>query len=80
MRAAAHSPASHTRIQFLNVAEPTGQRGAFDFMPSDLAARMGDQAVSLRIDPRFRRLHRRLGGMYLLNSRISTRIEVGVLA
>ncbi len=57
----------------------------FHFRDSDLAERMSDIVLSLRLEQRYARLpptgvlflHRKLGGLYLLLSRLNARLPVG---
>lgn len=64
--------------------EPARVTGSYDFGASDLAGRISETVMRLRMGERFSRmpppdvlfLHRKLGGMYLLFSRLRARIGV----
>jgi predicted unusual protein kinase regulating ubiquinone biosynthesis (AarF/ABC1/UbiB family) len=66
------------------VVEPAQQPQPYRFADSDLAQRMGEVVVEMRLRHRFGRLpptdvlflHRKLGGLYLLLNRIGARITV----
>ena len=65
-------------------AEPALHAGAYDFGNTDLANRMSEQVLRLRVEQRFWRvpppdilfLHRKLGGLYLLLSRLKASVPV----
>jgi predicted unusual protein kinase regulating ubiquinone biosynthesis (AarF/ABC1/UbiB family) len=67
--------------------EPAQIEGSYDFASADLAVRLGEMLVRLRLHERFSRipppdvlfLHRKLGGLYLLLTRLRARIEVRAL-
>ncbi|MBT8430401.1 MAG: AarF/ABC1/UbiB kinase family protein [Gammaproteobacteria bacterium] len=67
--------------------EPARASGDFDFARSDLAGRMKDIVVEMRLNEKFARvpppeilfLHRKLGGLYLLLSRLRARIPVAAV-
>jgi hypothetical protein len=67
--------------------EPARTGGDYDFARSDLAPRMKDIVMRMRLDERFARvpppeilfLHRKLGGLYLLLSRLHARVPVATL-
>ncbi len=67
--------------------EPARADGDYDFARSDLAVRMRDIVAEMRLRQRFARvpppeilfLHRKLGGLYLLLSRLRARIPVAAL-
>jgi len=69
------------------VVEPAQQPQPYRFADSDLAQRMGEVVVEMRLRHRFGRLpptdvlflHRKLGGLYLLLTRIGARITVSDL-
>jgi predicted unusual protein kinase regulating ubiquinone biosynthesis (AarF/ABC1/UbiB family) len=66
------------------VAEPARTPGVYDFGSADLAARIGEMLVKLRLREKFSRipppdvlfLHRKLGGLYLLLTRLRARLDV----
>ena len=70
-----------------SATEPARAQGDYDFARSDLAARMRDIVTEMRLRERFARLpppeilflHRKLGGLYLLLSRLRARIPVAAL-
>ena len=67
--------------------EPARASGDYDFARSDLARRMKDIVMEMRLSEKFTRvpppeilfLHRKLGGLYLLLSRLRARIPVAAL-
>jgi predicted unusual protein kinase regulating ubiquinone biosynthesis (AarF/ABC1/UbiB family) len=67
--------------------EPVRASGDFDFARSDLAGRMKDIVMEMRLSEKFARvpppeilfLHRKLGGLYLLLSRLRARIPVAAV-
>jgi len=69
------------------VTEPLRKKEDYDFGRSDLAQRMSDQLIALRLRSRYGRLpppevlflHRKLGGMYLLLSRLTASVPVRAL-
>jgi predicted unusual protein kinase regulating ubiquinone biosynthesis (AarF/ABC1/UbiB family) len=71
----------------LTVVEPARQAGDYDFAHTDLASRMRDKVVSLRVEQRYWHLppveilmlHRKLGGLYLMASRLRARVDVAGL-
>jgi hypothetical protein len=68
-------------------AEPARTVGPFDFGATDIARRVSEQVLTLRLDHRYGRLpppevlflHRKLGGMYLLSQRLRTCVDLGAL-
>jgi predicted unusual protein kinase regulating ubiquinone biosynthesis (AarF/ABC1/UbiB family) len=68
-------------------AEPARTAGPFDFGTTDIARRVSEQVLTLRLDHRYGRLpppdvlflHRKLGGMYLLAQRLRARVDLGAL-
>lgn len=68
-------------------AEPARARGGYDFGASGLARRMSEQVLRLRMESKVWRmppaevlfLHRKLGGTYLLCTRLSASVDVGRL-
>jgi predicted unusual protein kinase regulating ubiquinone biosynthesis (AarF/ABC1/UbiB family) len=70
-----------------SATEPARVQGDYDFARSDLAARMRDIVTEMRLRERFARvpppeilfLHRKLGGLYLLLSRLRVRVPVAAL-
>ena len=67
--------------------EPARTRGEYAFAHSDLASRMKDIVIEMRLREKFARmpppqvlfLHRKLGGLYLLFSRLRATIPVAEL-
>ncbi len=75
-------------VQLISMAtEPARQKGAFDFTESDLAQRMSEYVLKLRMKrqqwrmppPDILFLHRKLGGMYMLCAKLKARVDVGQL-
>jgi predicted unusual protein kinase regulating ubiquinone biosynthesis (AarF/ABC1/UbiB family) len=75
----------HFVIQLLQaVSEPIRCKMNFDFANSDLPQRMNDTVIEMRLKNRYTRLppmdvlflHRKLGGLYLLFSRLNAKIDV----
>jgi hypothetical protein len=70
-----------------DATEPARAPGGYRFGSSDLARRIGEKAMDLRLRERFGRLpppamlflHRKLGGLYLLFSHLRAEIQVGKL-
>jgi predicted unusual protein kinase regulating ubiquinone biosynthesis (AarF/ABC1/UbiB family) len=70
-----------------DATEPARTKGGYHFGRSDLARRIGEKAMDLRLKERFGRLpppamlflHRKLGGLYLLFSHLRAEIRVGDL-
>ncbi|MFZ0788119.1 MAG: AarF/ABC1/UbiB kinase family protein [Chromatiaceae bacterium] len=70
-----------------DATEPARAAGAYHFGRSDLARRIGEKAMGLRLKERFGRLpppamlflHRKLGGLYLLFSHLRAEIRVNDL-
>jgi predicted unusual protein kinase regulating ubiquinone biosynthesis (AarF/ABC1/UbiB family) len=68
-------------------AEPARAGVRFDFGTTDLARRVSEQVLVLRLDHRYGRLpppdvlflHRKLGGMYLLSQRLRARVDLAGL-
>jgi predicted unusual protein kinase regulating ubiquinone biosynthesis (AarF/ABC1/UbiB family) len=68
-------------------AEPARFDGAYDFGTSDLAQRMTEKVLALRVEQRFARLpppailflHRKIAGTYLLCARLKARVEIAPL-
>ena len=68
-------------------AEPARTQGLFDFGTTDIARRVSEQVLTLRLDHRYGRLpppdvlflHRKLGGMYLLSQRLRARVDLAGL-
>ncbi len=64
--------------------EPLRQREAFDFGASDLSARLRDEGIAFNAERELRRLpptdalfiHRKVGGMYLLATRLKARVAM----
>jgi predicted unusual protein kinase regulating ubiquinone biosynthesis (AarF/ABC1/UbiB family) len=74
-----------TILDLLRTAtEPARSEGDYAFAQSSLPSRMGEMIVQMRLQQRFTRLppmdilflHRKLGGLYLLLSRLKARIPV----
>lgn len=74
-----------TMLRMLHAAtEPARFDGDFPFGGSDLARRVSEMAIRLRVEERFARLpppeilfiHRKLGGLYLILSRLRARVPV----
>lgn len=71
----------------LEVVEPARQSGAYDFAHTDLARRMRDKVVELRLEQRYWHLppveilmlHRKLGGLYLMATRLQAQVDVAKL-
>ena len=69
------------------VGEPLTARQSYDFARTDLASRMSDTLIELRLRSRYGRipppdilfLHRKLGGIFLLLSRLQARIDARAL-
>ena len=69
------------------VGEPLTARQSYDFARTDLASRMSDTLIELRLRSRYGRipppdilfLHRKLGGMFLLLSRLQAKIDARAL-
>jgi predicted unusual protein kinase regulating ubiquinone biosynthesis (AarF/ABC1/UbiB family) len=83
-------PAGYRRIVITllrTATEPARASGDFDFARSDLARRMKDIVMEMRLNEKFARvpppeilfLHRKLGGLYLLLSRLRARIPVAAV-
>ena len=77
-----------TVIALLRAAtEPARARGDYTFARSDLAGRMKDIVIQMRLNQKFARmpppqvlfLHRKLGGLYLLLSRLRATVPVADL-
>jgi predicted unusual protein kinase regulating ubiquinone biosynthesis (AarF/ABC1/UbiB family) len=75
----------HFVIQLLHaVSEPIRSHTEYDFANSDLPQRMSEIVLEMRLKNRFNRLppmdvlflHRKLGGLYLLFSRLKAKIDV----
>ena len=75
-------------LQLLRMAtEPVRVSGSFDFTANDLAERISQLLYTLRVESRVWRmpapeillLHRKLGGMYMLCSKLQARVDVGKL-
>ncbi|GGO83358.1 ubiquinol-cytochrome c reductase [Marinobacterium nitratireducens] len=72
---------------FVLAAEPLRSPGAYDFGSSDLARRIQSRGMSVSRDPAAWHtppadvlfLHRKMGGLYLLASRLGARVDVGRL-
>ncbi len=68
--------------------QPLRAAGAFRFGSSDLARQMGEQVKQMRLENRYSRmppmhilfLHRKLGGLYLLLSRLRATVNIAELA
>jgi predicted unusual protein kinase regulating ubiquinone biosynthesis (AarF/ABC1/UbiB family) len=80
-------PAAYRRaiIDLLRTAtEPARAKQDYDFGSSDIAARVSDIVVDMRLNERYGRmppvevlfLHRKLGGLYLLLNRLRARVPV----
>lgn len=74
-----------TVVDLLRTAtEPARQRSDYNFGQANLAQRMSDRVIEMRLRHRFTRLpptdilflHRRLGGLYLLLTKLRARIPV----
>jgi predicted unusual protein kinase regulating ubiquinone biosynthesis (AarF/ABC1/UbiB family) len=72
-------------IHLLNaVSEPIRSNTAYDFANSDLPQRMSEIVLNMRLKNRYNRLppmdvlflHRKLGGLYMLFSRLKVKIDV----
>ncbi|MES9971875.1 MAG: AarF/ABC1/UbiB kinase family protein [Candidatus Thiodiazotropha sp.] len=72
-------------VQLLRAAtEPARSHKAYDFAQSDLPKRMAEIVVEMRLKNRYNRLppmdilflHRKLGGLYLLFSRLEAKLDV----
>lgn len=69
---------------FLMVTEPLVHDGAYNFRTSDIAARMKEHVIRLRLELRYSRipppdilfLHRKLGGVYLLLNHLGVSLDV----
>nr|GGH95769.1 ubiquinol-cytochrome c reductase [Aquisalinus luteolus] len=75
------------REVFAMAVEPLSVDGPYDFGASDLASRLSDKAMTLRKSgfnhippPVTIFLHRKIGGMYLLATRLKARIDLRALA
>ena len=75
-------------VQLISMAtEPAREKAAFDFTGSDLAQRMSEYVLKLRMGsqqwrmppPDILFLHRKLGGMYMLCAKLKARVNVGQL-
>ena len=74
-------------IQLLRTAVEPAQVDRFHFGDGEIAERMRDAVMALRLEQRYARLpptgilflHRKLGGLYLLLSRLKARLPVGEL-
>jgi hypothetical protein len=75
-------------VQLIHLAaEPARTVGPFDFGTTDIARRVSEQVLTLRLDHRYGRLpppdvlflHRKLGGMHLLSQRLRARVDLGAL-
>ena len=68
--------------------QPLRAAGPFHFGSSDLARQMGEQVKQMRLESRYSRmppmhilfLHRKLGGLYLLLSRLRATVDIAELA
>ena len=68
----------------VNATEPARHTGAYDFATTDLAARMSEKVMAMRFEARYWRLpppdllflHRKLGGLYMLCSRLRAQVDV----
>jgi len=85
-----HEPAERRQAVtelFLLVAEPARHEGSYDFGRSDLTARLRDSSYALGFDQGQWRpppadlifLHRKLGGLFLLCSRLRARVNARTL-
>ena len=71
----------------MDVTEPARRTGPYDFSTTDLASRMSDKVINLRLEQRYWHLppveilllHRKLGGLYLTASRLRARVDVKAL-
>jgi predicted unusual protein kinase regulating ubiquinone biosynthesis (AarF/ABC1/UbiB family) len=71
----------------LDVVEPARQIGPYDFGRTDLASRMSEKVMQLRLEHRYWHLppveilmlHRKLGGLYLTCSHLLARVDVSQL-
>lgn len=71
----------------LDATEPARHQGKYDFSASQLAGRMKARVMAMRFEARCWRLppadllflHRKLGGLYMLCTRLRARIDVGRL-
>lgn len=71
----------------LDVTEPARHRGAYDFAASKLAGRMREKVTALRFTeklwhpppPDLLFLHRKLGGLYMLCTRLGAKIDISAL-
>ncbi len=88
LRANDAEPYRRALCEMINaVAEPIRNPGPFDFGTSDLAHRVADYAITLRLNQRYMHLpptdllflHRKFTGTYLLCARLRARIDVGAL-
>lgn len=72
------------RTLLIDATEPARASGGYDFAASDLAARMSEKVMRLRFEQQFWRLpptdllylHRKLGGLYMLCTRLRARVQV----
>jgi predicted unusual protein kinase regulating ubiquinone biosynthesis (AarF/ABC1/UbiB family) len=70
-----------------DVVEPVRHDGDYDFAGTDLASRMRDKVVRLRLEQRYWHLppvdllmlHRKLGGLYLMATRLKARVNVAMM-
>jgi len=68
----------------LDATEPIRHQGVYNFSGSGLAERMSEKVIAMRFEARYWRLpppdilflHRKLGGLYMLFSRLGARIDV----
>lgn len=71
----------------MDVTEPARRAEAYDFSTTDLATRMTEKVIELRLEQRYWHLppvdilylHRKLGGLYLISSRLRARVDVKAL-